>query len=214
MHNLCYSIIMYLIITYLQDCSLYFFITVWRWSFSDEMRSLFFSFLLQWRGISRHEDPGVPKVCGGDILSGDQRGFWRVGQPASWFCLSGVEHKRWDCPHKLLQVSMPHTPIFWLLVLVSHIIQQQTLLSLFCHLWEAHQPVVLCFCCFSSSTWTPKGDYIASNTDECSAILSYAVNLKKHGTVSFDYFYPDNSIYFEFFVSVILWLSLADVIFF
>uniref|UniRef100_A0A667ZZK5 Endosome-lysosome associated apoptosis and autophagy regulator 1 n=1 Tax=Myripristis murdjan TaxID=586833 RepID=A0A667ZZK5_9TELE len=52
----------------------------------------------------------------------------------------------------------------------------------------------------SNSTWTPKGDYIASNTDECSAILSYAVNLKKHGTVSFDYFYPDNSIYFEFFV--------------
>lgn len=60
-----------------------------------------------------------------------------------------------------------------------------------------------CFCCcFSSSTWTPKGDYIASNTDECTATLSYAVSLKKPGTVSFEYFYPDNSIYFEFFVSV------------
>lgn len=52
----------------------------------------------------------------------------------------------------------------------------------------------------SNSTWTPKGDYIASNTDECTATLSYAVSLKKPGTVSFDYFYPDNSIYFEFFV--------------
>ncbi|XP_036960563.1 endosome/lysosome-associated apoptosis and autophagy regulator 1 [Acanthopagrus latus] len=52
----------------------------------------------------------------------------------------------------------------------------------------------------SNSTWTPKGDHIASNTDECTATLSYAVSLKKPGTVSFEYFYPDNSIYFEFFV--------------
>uniref|UniRef100_A0A669CZR2 Endosome-lysosome associated apoptosis and autophagy regulator 1 n=1 Tax=Oreochromis niloticus TaxID=8128 RepID=A0A669CZR2_ORENI len=52
----------------------------------------------------------------------------------------------------------------------------------------------------SNSTWTPKGDYIASNTDECTATLSYAVNLKQPGTLSFEYFYPDNSIYFEFFV--------------
>lgn len=54
---------------------------------------------------------------------------------------------------------------------------------------------------FCSSTWTLKGDYVASNTDECTATLSYAVSLKKPGTVSFEYFYPDNSIYFEFFVS-------------
>lgn len=61
-----------------------------------------------------------------------------------------------------------------------------------------------CLCwCLSSSTWVPKGDYIASNTDECTATLSYAVSLKKPGTVSFEYFYPDNSIYFEFFVSVL-----------
>uniref|UniRef100_A0A3Q3VQ33 MRH domain-containing protein n=1 Tax=Mola mola TaxID=94237 RepID=A0A3Q3VQ33_MOLML len=52
----------------------------------------------------------------------------------------------------------------------------------------------------SNSTWTPKGDYIVSNSDECTATLSYAVNLKKPGTVSFEYLYPDNSIYFEFFV--------------
>ncbi|KAL6119742.1 elapor1 [Pungitius sinensis] len=52
----------------------------------------------------------------------------------------------------------------------------------------------------SNSTWTPKGDYITSNTDECTATLSYAVSLKKPGTVSFEYFYPDDNIYFEFFI--------------
>uniref|UniRef100_H2UWY3 Endosome-lysosome associated apoptosis and autophagy regulator 1 n=1 Tax=Takifugu rubripes TaxID=31033 RepID=H2UWY3_TAKRU len=52
----------------------------------------------------------------------------------------------------------------------------------------------------SSSTWTPKGDYISSNTDECTATLFYAVNLKKPGIVSFEYVYPDEGIYFEFFV--------------
>ncbi|KAM6924795.1 endosome/lysosome-associated apoptosis and autophagy regulator 1 [Xenentodon cancila] len=52
----------------------------------------------------------------------------------------------------------------------------------------------------SNSTWTPKGDYVASNTDECTATLSYAVSLKEPGTLSFEYFYPDSGIYFEFFV--------------
>ncbi|TMS15810.1 UPF0577 protein [Larimichthys crocea] len=52
----------------------------------------------------------------------------------------------------------------------------------------------------SNSTWTPKGDHIASNTNECTSTLSYAVSLKKPGVVSFEYFYPENSIYFEFFV--------------
>lgn len=75
--------------------------------------------------------------------------------------------------------------------------------------------------CFhlSSSTWTPKGDYISSNTDECTATLFYAVNLKKPGIVSFEYVYPDEGIYFEFFVSALkrldlnvgdLWRPLAD----
>ncbi|CAL8323341.1 unnamed protein product [Merluccius merluccius] len=52
----------------------------------------------------------------------------------------------------------------------------------------------------SKSMWVPKGDYIASNIDECTTTLSYAVNLKKAGAVSFEYLYPDNNIYFEFFV--------------
>ncbi|XP_038139013.1 endosome/lysosome-associated apoptosis and autophagy regulator 1 [Cyprinodon tularosa] len=52
----------------------------------------------------------------------------------------------------------------------------------------------------SNSTWTPKGEYVASNTDECTATLSYAVNLKKPGSLYFEYFYPDSNIYFEFFV--------------
>ncbi|XP_026533667.1 UPF0577 protein KIAA1324-like isoform X4 [Notechis scutatus] len=52
----------------------------------------------------------------------------------------------------------------------------------------------------TKSTWVPKGDYIASNTDECIATLMYAVNLKQSGTVSFEYIYPDSNIVFEFFV--------------
>lgn len=50
------------------------------------------------------------------------------------------------------------------------------------------------------STWVPLGDYVASNTDECTATLMYAVSLKQSGTVSFEYIYPDSSIVFEFFV--------------
>uniref|UniRef100_A0A672QGA1 Endosome-lysosome associated apoptosis and autophagy regulator 1 n=1 Tax=Sinocyclocheilus grahami TaxID=75366 RepID=A0A672QGA1_SINGR len=52
----------------------------------------------------------------------------------------------------------------------------------------------------SNSTWIPKSDYIASNTDECTSTLSYAVSLKKPGSVSFQYFYPDNHMFFEFYV--------------
>ncbi|XP_072569382.1 endosome/lysosome-associated apoptosis and autophagy regulator 1 isoform X2 [Paramormyrops kingsleyae] len=52
----------------------------------------------------------------------------------------------------------------------------------------------------SNSTWLPKGDYIASNSDECSSTLTYAVNLKQTGSVSFEYFYADNSVFFEFYV--------------
>ncbi|XP_041084106.1 endosome/lysosome-associated apoptosis and autophagy regulator 1-like isoform X2 [Polyodon spathula] len=52
----------------------------------------------------------------------------------------------------------------------------------------------------SNSIWQPQGDYIASNTDECTATLMYAVNLKQSGSISFSYFHPDSSIFFEFFV--------------
>uniref|UniRef100_A0A8C9BRK3 Endosome-lysosome associated apoptosis and autophagy regulator 1 n=1 Tax=Phocoena sinus TaxID=42100 RepID=A0A8C9BRK3_PHOSS len=52
----------------------------------------------------------------------------------------------------------------------------------------------------TSSKWVPLGDYISSNTDECTATLMYAVNLKQSGTVNFEYYYPDSSIIFEFFV--------------
>ncbi|NWI08806.1 K1324 protein, partial [Crypturellus soui] len=52
----------------------------------------------------------------------------------------------------------------------------------------------------TGSMWVPLGEYIASNTDECTATLMYAVNLKQSGTVSFEYIYPDSSIVFEFFV--------------
>ncbi|KAM6289160.1 endosome/lysosome-associated apoptosis and autophagy regulator 1 [Aegotheles albertisi] len=52
----------------------------------------------------------------------------------------------------------------------------------------------------TASAWVPLGDYVASNTDECTATLMYAVSLKQSGTVSFEYIYPDSSIVFEFFV--------------
>ncbi|MFT7804350.1 UPF0577 protein KIAA1324-like isoform X1 [Arapaima gigas] len=52
----------------------------------------------------------------------------------------------------------------------------------------------------SNSTWVPKGDYIASNADECTSTLTYAVNLKQSGSVAFEYFYPDSSVFFEFYV--------------
>lgn len=82
------------------------------------------------------------------------------------------------------------------------------LFKLFSHCFLVSRSSSNCFWCwcFFSSTWTPMGDYVTSNTDECTATLSYAVSLKQPGTVSFEYLYPDNSLYFEFFVSVLKWL--------
>lgn len=61
----------------------------------------------------------------------------------------------------------------------------------------------MCLLHLCSSTWIPKGDYVASNTDECTSTLSYAVSLKKPGSVSFQYFYPDSHMFFEFYVSTV-----------
>ncbi len=73
------------------------------------------------------------------------------------------------------------------------------------HLWKFALMGTHCMCLLHlcSSTWIPKGDYIASNTDECTSTLSYAVSLKKPGSVSFQYFYPDNRMFFEFYVSTV-----------
>lgn len=43
-----------------------------------------------------------------------------------------------------------------------------------------------------------------SNRDECTVSLIYAVHLKKQGSISFEYQYPDNNLLFEFFVSLLL----------
>lgn len=56
-------------------------------------------------------------------------------------------------------------------------------------------------CVSSSSSWVPQGNYLESNRDECTVSLIYAVHLKKQGSVSFEYQYPDNNLLFEFFVS-------------
>lgn len=56
-------------------------------------------------------------------------------------------------------------------------------------------------CCSPlSSSWTPQGVYLESNRDECTVSLVYAVHLEKKGSVSFTYQYPDNNIFFEFYV--------------
>uniref|UniRef100_A0A8C4YXJ3 Endosome-lysosome associated apoptosis and autophagy regulator family member 2a n=1 Tax=Gadus morhua TaxID=8049 RepID=A0A8C4YXJ3_GADMO len=52
----------------------------------------------------------------------------------------------------------------------------------------------------NSSTWVPQGSYMESNRDECAVSLIYAVHLKKQGSVTFDYQYPDNNLLFEFFI--------------
>uniref|UniRef100_A0A673BNL3 UPF0577 protein KIAA1324-like n=1 Tax=Sphaeramia orbicularis TaxID=375764 RepID=A0A673BNL3_9TELE len=51
-----------------------------------------------------------------------------------------------------------------------------------------------------SSSWLPQGNYLESNRDECTVSLIYAVHLKKQGSVSFEYQYPDNNLLFEFFI--------------
>uniref|UniRef100_A0A8C2JVU4 KIAA1324 like n=1 Tax=Cyprinus carpio TaxID=7962 RepID=A0A8C2JVU4_CYPCA len=52
----------------------------------------------------------------------------------------------------------------------------------------------------SSAKWVAQGLYLESNRDECTVSLIYTVHLKKPGSVSFDYQYVDNSIFFEFFI--------------
>ncbi|KAG8577057.1 hypothetical protein GDO81_010050 [Engystomops pustulosus] len=51
-----------------------------------------------------------------------------------------------------------------------------------------------------NSSWIPRGNYIESNRDDCTVSLIYAVHLKKAGSVSFDYQYVDNNMFFEFFI--------------
>uniref|UniRef100_A0A8C2AXN7 KIAA1324 like n=1 Tax=Cyprinus carpio TaxID=7962 RepID=A0A8C2AXN7_CYPCA len=54
----------------------------------------------------------------------------------------------------------------------------------------------------NAAKWVAQGSYLESNRDECTVSLIYTVHLKKPGSVSFDYQYVDNSIFFEFFVSL------------
>uniref|UniRef100_A0A3Q2CDB3 Endosome-lysosome associated apoptosis and autophagy regulator family member 2a n=1 Tax=Cyprinodon variegatus TaxID=28743 RepID=A0A3Q2CDB3_CYPVA len=52
----------------------------------------------------------------------------------------------------------------------------------------------------NSSSWIPQGNYLESNRDECTVSLIYAVHLKKQGSVTFEYQYPDKNLMFEFFI--------------
>ncbi|CAB1444925.1 unnamed protein product [Pleuronectes platessa] len=62
----------------------------------------------------------------------------------------------------------------------------------------------------NSSSWVPQGNYLESNRDECTVSLIYAVHLKKQGSVTFEYQYPDNNLLFEFFVSFILFYPFTN----
>lgn len=75
------------------------------------------------------------------------------------------------------------------------------------HTWsELNIFVDFVLCC--SSSWTPQGVYLESNRDECTVSLVYAVHLERQGSVSFTYQYPDNNIFFEFYVSLDYYFSL------
>uniref|UniRef100_A0A3B3ZPQ4 MRH domain-containing protein n=1 Tax=Periophthalmus magnuspinnatus TaxID=409849 RepID=A0A3B3ZPQ4_9GOBI len=52
----------------------------------------------------------------------------------------------------------------------------------------------------NSSAWLPQGTYLESSRDECTVSLIYAVHLKKQGSVSFEYQYPDRNLLFQFFI--------------
>ncbi|CAL8263616.1 unnamed protein product [Merluccius merluccius] len=52
----------------------------------------------------------------------------------------------------------------------------------------------------NNSSWVPQGSYMESNRDECTVSLIYAVHLKKQGSVTFEYQYPDNNLLFQFFI--------------
>ncbi|KAL0968318.1 hypothetical protein UPYG_G00265270 [Umbra pygmaea] len=52
----------------------------------------------------------------------------------------------------------------------------------------------------NSSSWIPQGNYLESNRDECTVSLVYTVHLKKQGSVSFSYQYPDSNLLFQFFI--------------
>ncbi|KAL4617944.1 UPF0577 protein KIAA1324-like, partial [Arapaima gigas] len=51
-----------------------------------------------------------------------------------------------------------------------------------------------------NSSWVPQVSYLESNRDECTVSLIYTVHLKKQGSVSFEYQYEDNNVFFEFFI--------------
>ncbi|CAK8671048.1 unnamed protein product [Clavelina lepadiformis] len=52
----------------------------------------------------------------------------------------------------------------------------------------------------SLSKWSPAGHYVVSNDDDCTSSLSYVVELRQAGAVSFSYQYPDDDVIFHFYV--------------
>uniref|UniRef100_A0A8C7Y853 Endosome-lysosome associated apoptosis and autophagy regulator family member 2a n=1 Tax=Oryzias sinensis TaxID=183150 RepID=A0A8C7Y853_9TELE len=61
----------------------------------------------------------------------------------------------------------------------------------------------------NSSSWLPQGNYLESNSDECTVSLIYAVHLKKKGSVSFDYQYPDIYLWLNEIIYMQIWTFLT-----
>lgn len=52
----------------------------------------------------------------------------------------------------------------------------------------------------SGSVWKAQKEYISSNDDDCSSSLSYSVEVRDKGTVTFKYQYVDEDIIFHFYI--------------
>lgn len=91
-------------------------------------------------------------------------------------------------------------PFLLFIYLTIQVLNQSFIFILLYNL-RLQSPQCVCCCAFSAE-WVAQGSYLESNRDECTVSLIYTVHLKKLGSVSFDYQYVDNSIFFEFFVSL------------
>ncbi|XP_039268922.2 endosome/lysosome-associated apoptosis and autophagy regulator family member 2-like [Styela clava] len=52
----------------------------------------------------------------------------------------------------------------------------------------------------TTSVWNGQKDYISSNDNDCTSTLSYSVDVKTTGSVSFTYQYPDEDLIFHFYI--------------
>lgn len=157
------------------------------------------SVLLWGRGIPGDVGSAVYPVRGGELLPRQRRPLWPMGFHACWIQQPGnLAGKR---PPRRRRAQLQQV-CAWDARKGGN---QEFLKNL--HAVFSRRPC--------SSSWLPQGNYLMSNRDECTVSLIYAIHLKKQGSVSFEYQYPDNNLLFEFFVSLLLiCFSLLIILFF